>query len=125
MRADQMPTSPDPIAQVTSGMRVVDSAGDEVGTVADVRTGDPNAVAAQEPAHGHGVLGARIPHTEAGDEPHLPADLAAHLLRTGYVKVDGHGLLTRELYVEAGQIADVRADVVELTVPASELAHRS
>ncbi|RKR89656.1 hypothetical protein BDK92_4012 [Micromonospora pisi] len=116
-----VPTSPEPIAQVTTGMRVVDPVGEEVGTVVAVRVGDPNAVTAQDPPNGDGVLGDRVPHTESGDEPDVPPDLAARLLRSGYLKVDSPGLLARDLYIEADQIADVNQDVVELTVGRAEL----
>ncbi|MFI6759213.1 hypothetical protein ACIBF5_08730 [Micromonospora sp. NPDC050417] len=116
-----VPTSPEPIAQVTTGMRVVDPVGEEVGTVVAVRVGDPNAVTAHDPPGGDGVLGDRVPHTEYGEEPDVPPDLAARLLRTGYLKVDSPGLLARDLYIEADQIADVNQDVVELTVGRAEL----
>ena len=112
----EVPISPEPIAQVTNGMRVIDPDGEEVGTVIAVRLADPNAVTAQDPPSGHGVLGDRVPHTEYGDEPDVPADLAARLLRSGYLKVDSRGLLTHDLYVEADQIAEVNQDVVELAV---------
>jgi hypothetical protein len=62
-----------------------------------------------------------VPHTESGDEPDVPPDLAARLLRTGYLKVDSRGLLTHDLYVEADQIAEVNQDVVELTVERAHL----
>ncbi|WP_329106340.1 hypothetical protein OG792_00710 [Micromonospora sp. NBC_01699] len=116
-----VPNSTEPIAQVTNGMRVVDPGGEEVGTVVAVRLGDPNAVTAQDPPTGDGVLGAGVPHTENGDEPDVPPDLAARLLRTGYLKVDSRGILTQDLYVEADQIAKVNQDVVELTVDRTRL----
>ncbi|MEV4753570.1 hypothetical protein AB0J86_00405 [Micromonospora sp. NPDC049559] len=118
------PTSTDAIAQVTTGMRVVDADGNEVGTVLSTAPGDPNAVAAQNPPGGTGMLSGKVPHTEDGDEPEVPADLAARLLRTGYLRVDGKGLLARDLYVAADQIARVNQDVVELTVPRTMLATR-
>ncbi|MFK3981654.1 hypothetical protein ACI2K4_14900 [Micromonospora sp. NPDC050397] len=117
-----VPTSPEPIAQVTEGMRVIDPVGEEVGTVVAVRLGDPNAVTAQDPPDRNGLLGAQVPHTAEGDEPDVPPDLAARLLRTGYLKVDSEGLLARDLYVEADQIAQVDRDVVELAVSRAELA---
>ena len=122
MRPD-VPTSPDPINLVTSGMRVIDANGEEVGTVIDAVPGDPNAVTAQDPSGGGGgVLAGKVPHTEDGDEPELPADLAARLLRTGYLKVHGRALLTEDLYVGAEQIAGVRDDEVQLSVPQERLA---
>ena len=39
-----VPTAAQPIAQTTNGMRVVDVTGAEIGTVTEVRMGDPNAV---------------------------------------------------------------------------------
>jgi hypothetical protein len=116
-----VPTSPDPIAQVTSGMRVVDGAGDEVGTVIRVRVGDPNAAVAQGPTIGTGSLEGRVPDPETGDEPEVPPDIAARMLRSGYLKVESDGLPARDLYVEADQIAEVNQDVVALTVTRSRL----
>ncbi|MEV1288212.1 hypothetical protein [Micromonospora sp. NPDC049679] len=116
-----LPTGPDPIAQVTTGMHVVDAAGDEIGTVIRVRVGDPNAAVAQGPTIGAGSLEGRVPDPETGDEPEVPPDIAARMLRSGYLKVDGEGLFGRDLYVEADQIAKVNQDVVELTVMKSRL----
>jgi hypothetical protein len=123
MRPD-VPTSPDPIAQVTTGMQVVDAQGEDVGTVIATTPGDPNAVTAQEPPAGEGVLAGKVPHTEDGDEPEVPADLAARLLRGGYLRVDGQGILAHDLYVEADQIAGVNQDVVELSVARDQLTPR-
>lgn len=117
-----VPTSAGPIDQISTGMRVLDSVGAEVGTVATVRPGDPNAVAVQDPPTGSGVLSGKLPHTESGDEPEVSADLAARLLRAGYVKltpVDPSGMAH---YVEADQIAEVAGDTVRLAVPATALA---
>jgi hypothetical protein len=123
MRPD-IPSSPNPIAQVTPGMHVVDADGEEVGTDIAAAPADRNAVTAQDPPSGAGVLSGKAPHPDDGDEPEVPADLAARLLRTGYLKVDGQGLLARDLYVEADQVAGVTQDVVQLTVPRDQLAPR-
>ncbi|MFB9234934.1 hypothetical protein ACFFWC_05205 [Plantactinospora siamensis] len=120
-----VPTTAQPIAQVNNGMRVVDAAGREIGTVTEVRMGDPNAVTAQDPPGGEGVLAGKVPHTEDGDEPDVPADLAARLLRSGYVRVDSRGLFQGDRYALAEQIAKVREDVVELAVPVADLAAES
>jgi hypothetical protein len=124
MRPD-VPTSPDPIAQVTTGMQVIDAEGAEVGTVVAATPADPNAVTAQEPPEGEGALAGKVPHTEDGDEPEVPADLAARLLRVGYLKVDGRGPLARDLYIGADRIAGVTPGVVELTVPRERLIRES
>ncbi len=93
-----MPTEPDPLAQVNVGMQVIDSAGDEVGTVADVY----------------------MPGT--GPEPKA-AD-AERLRRAGHVRVKGSGLLAHDLYVEGSQVAEVTemgGGVVTLSVPRDAL----
>jgi hypothetical protein len=109
------------IELVTTGMHVVDATGAGIGRVSAVQPGDPNAVTAQEPPAGDGVLEHRVPHPEQGDEPTVPADLAARLLRTGYLRVTRDGAASGDLYVAAGQITAVRGDVVELTVPRDAL----
>ncbi|MFC7549188.1 hypothetical protein [Plantactinospora sp. GCM10030261] len=122
-----VPTTAHPIAQVNTGMMVIDATGAEVGRVIEVRTGDPNAVTVQEPPTGDGVLGDAVPHTGTGngDEPDVPADLAARLLREGYVKVDAPELLADDVYVAAGQIERVAEDVVVLGVSGDQLARES
>jgi hypothetical protein len=109
------------IAEVTPGMRVVDAAGADVGTVDMVTLGDPNTVTVQAPIGGTGAGGslADLVNAAAVNEPDVPPDAAAHLQRTGFLKVDG--AKGRALYVEADQIAGVD-DVVRLAVPRTELA---
>lgn len=115
-----MESDPALIAEITPGMRVVDANGDDVGTVDMVTLGDPNAVTVQPPGGGAGAGGslADLVSAAALSEPDVPADAAAHLQRTGYLKVDAGADST--LYVEAGQISDID-DVVRLTVPLAEL----
>src|SRR5262245_33066510 len=107
MRPD-VPASPDRFGEITAGMTVVDTDDEEVGTVITATPGDPNAITIQDPPSGTGALHGSVPHPDEGDEPMVPADLAARLLRAGYLKLNGHGLLARDVYVEADQIADVR-----------------
>jgi hypothetical protein len=116
-----VPTSPEPIAQVSSGMRVIDADGEEVGTVDTVKMGDPNAVTVQAPPTGGGGMLSAMASAVPADEPDVPADAAARLMRAGYVKVDGVGLLTGAIYVTADQVADVTDDVVQLRVRPSDL----
>lgn len=113
---------PDPalIADITPGMRVIDAAGADVGTVDMVTLGDPNTVTAQAPTGGTGAGGslADLVGATAVNEPDVPPDAAARLQRTGFLKVDGSRGGAR--YVEADQIAAVD-DVVRLAVPRTEL----
>jgi len=51
----------------------------------------------------------------------VPAALAARLMRVGFVKADGKGVLDRGFYVSASQVAAVSGDVVRLSVSRDEL----
>lgn len=110
------------ISRVTTGMRVVDSTGAEVGTVDLVQRGDPNAVTVQAsaPVDPGSSLNELI-ESAAVEEPDLPADLAARLLRTGYLKVSTELARTGAVYVLADQITAVTDDGVRLDVPATQL----
>ncbi len=98
-----MPTEPDPLAQVNVGMQVIDSAGDEVGTVADVY----------------------MPGT--GPEPQVESG-ADRLRRGGHVRVTGSGLFAHDVYVEGSQVAEVTemgGGVVTLSVSRDSLTRAS
>jgi hypothetical protein len=94
------PTQALPIARVNVGMTVVDATGDEVGSVAAVQ----------------------MPGTEA--RPDTAAGVAEHLMATGYLRIDGTGLLSNDVYAGGDQIAEsVEGEpaVVTLRVPSDEL----
>ena len=109
-----------PIAAIVIGMRVVDAAGAEVGTVDLVQLGDPNAVTVQAPAPGADVSLDELIRAGA-EEPDVPADTAARLLREGFVKVDARRPLDGAVYVEADQIGAVGASEVRLNVLTADL----
>lgn len=92
---------PLPIAQVDTGMTVTDSDGEDVGKVTAVQQ----------------------PGTDV--HPDLPAGLAERLMASGYVRIDGTGLLAHDTYAAGDHVAAVTegADpgVVTLTVPREEL----
>jgi hypothetical protein len=97
------PTAPLPVARVNVGMTVVDSAGEEAGTVTAVQ----------------------MPGTEV--RPDTLAGVAEHLMGDGYVRIDGTGLLSNDVYAAGDQIADTtegNPGVVELRVRRDEL-HRA
>ena len=96
------PTEPDPLAQVNVGMLVIDSAGEEVGTVESV---------------------AMSGTATADDAPEAHAE---RLRRAGFVKVKAGGLLSKDIYVEGGQVAEVAevdGGTVTLNVPTDTLIH--
>jgi len=74
------PTQPLPIAQVDTGMAVVDSDGETVGTVTAVQ----------------------VPGTDV--RPDLPAAEAEYLMTTGYLRVDGGGLISSDFYAAGGRL---------------------
>ncbi|SCE66322.1 hypothetical protein GA0074695_0130 [Micromonospora viridifaciens] len=114
--------SQETISRVTTGMRVVDSTGLEVGTVDLVQRGDPNAVTVQAPAPvDPGSSLDELIEQAAVEEPDVPADLAARLLRSGYLKVSTELARTGAVYVLADRIAAVTDDGVRLAVPAAQL----
>ncbi|WP_189049083.1 hypothetical protein [Micromonospora sonchi] len=109
------------VSRITTGMRVVDSAGIDVGTVDLVQRGDPNAVTVQAPtADPGGSLDELIESTTTA-EPDVPADLAARLLRTGYLKVSTELVATGAVYVPADQIASVTDHEVLLNALTTDL----
>ncbi|MEV4510895.1 hypothetical protein AB0K00_18225 [Dactylosporangium sp. NPDC049525] len=83
--------------QVTVGMPVVDSAGEQVGTVSAVQA----------------------PGTEV--RPDTVAGITEHLIATGYLRIDGSGFLSNDVYAAGNQISGVNAGVVELLVPREHL----
>ncbi|MEV0287032.1 MULTISPECIES: hypothetical protein [unclassified Kribbella] len=111
-------TGDDAIAKVRDDMRVIDQAGSELGRVEFVKMGDADAVttAGQQGEHQEGGLVGVLGRLIGGREPDVPEPLAARLLRTGFVKVDGKGLMGRDLYVTADQIDRVDGEAVHLNV---------
>ena len=109
------------ISRVTTGMRVVDSTGVEIGTVDLVQRGDPTAVTVQAPTADPGSSLDELIESTAVEEPDVPADLAARLLHSGYLKVSTELARTGAVYVLADQIATVTGDQVRLDVPVGDL----
>lgn len=110
-----------PIEMVQNGMHVFDSAGRDCGEVEYVQMGDPEALTSRgNEASADGLIGG-IVASVAGSEPDVPQPLKDRLLRTGFVKIDGPGLIDTDRYVRADRIADVDGDRVMLTVPWDQL----
>ena len=99
-----MPTEPLPIAQVNTGMTVVDSAGEEVGTVTEVR----------------------MSGTATPDD--VPDEVRTRLAEQGFLRVGGSGLLAHAFYVAGPQVTGVTTTgedgVVRLGVRKDDL-HRA
>lgn len=96
-------THTQPILLVDAGMIVVDSDGEEAGTVSAVQP----------------------PGTEV--RPDAVAGIAEVLMGSGYLRIDGTGALSNDTYASGNQIADIVAGepgVVHLRVPRAAL-HRA
>jgi hypothetical protein len=95
------PDHPLPIAQVQTGMTVLDSTGDEVGTVTEVQ----------------------MPGTDS--RPGVPEEQAGQLIARGWFRIGGAGLLATDHYADGEQVGDVTAGegegVVTLTVRKDDL----
>ena len=122
------------LERVREGMTVMDESGRRLGTVALVRMGDPQAVTTQgeqSPSNDPGVVVA--PTAEAGGPtglgfvapvltagsggPDVPDPLRRHLLRAGFVEVDGPDLEGSARYVSDGTV-HLRAAPTATATPA-------
>jgi len=97
-------------------MDVLDLEGEKVGSVSEIKMGDPNALTAQGQ-----VTGLDEPYLDA-IRPTLPGPLAERLLRVGYIKITSRGLFRRPLYASAEQIDRVDSGAVHLSVARDNLA---
>lgn len=106
----------EPIAMVREGMKVVDMAGDDIGTVRRVRMGDPQAVTTegQETDTGDNFL-TDIAEALVGDDD-VPETYRNELTRVGYIQIDARGLFQADYAAAAFQIAEVAGDTVRLSV---------
>ncbi len=110
-----------PIERVYQGMTVVDADGKEIGKVALVRIGDPEAASLDGEWRGEVSIAGTV-FVEA--EPDLPRELRHSLLRMGFIKVDRSGILgigDKKHYVGSDKIAGVSGDRVTLTVAEAQL----
>jgi len=112
------------LERVQEGMRVVDASGEDVGKVQYVQMGDPEAATTAGNDRPRtdllGAVGEAILPDEA--EPDVPEPVRSNLRRTGYLKIDGHGLIDTDRYVPSDRVGDVSGDVVRLTVRKDQLA---
>ncbi|SIN29404.1 hypothetical protein [Micromonospora cremea] len=118
---DQQDEQQATISRITTGMPVIDPAGTEVGTVDLVQRGDPNAVTVQTPAADPGSSLDELIEATAVEEPDVPADLAARLLHSGYLKVSTELVDAGAVYVPADRIATVADGRVRLAVGVADL----
>ncbi|WP_159617250.1 PRC-barrel domain-containing protein [Arthrobacter zhaoguopingii] len=80
-----------PLKSIQQGMDVFDSSGEKVGSVKNVKMGDPQAVTAQgqDPASPDGLFSALA--NALGGGSGLPEERRERLLRLGYLEINGTG----------------------------------
>ncbi len=117
--ADSQPSAA--LQEVRSGMRVVDAAGNEIGTVETVKMGDPEAVTTRGSASVPTDPVVAIAASVFGYEADVPEAKRSQLLRYGYIKVDGAGLSDSDRYVRGDRVRGVSGDTVILSVSKDRL----
>ena len=110
---------------VREGMAVVDNTGAHVGSVRDLKLGDPEAASAEGHVRSHsgGLAGLlRLPQMDALST--VPDEERAHLLRTGYIDIRRDGLLHHgSLLVAADEIDRVEHDIIVLRIGQADRTH--
>jgi hypothetical protein len=119
-----MSNTTDLLNRVRDGMHVVDAAGKDVGRVELMRMGDPEAstTAGNEEVRGAQPLDLVAEALGDESEPDVPEPLRSRLVRDGFIKIDGPGLLDADRYVSARFVRDVAEDRVHLSATKEDLA---
>jgi len=120
MSNDQRP----PIAQVRTGMQVIDRAGEDVGVVKLVRTGDPQPVIADGEGAGAGEPDLIVGLGEQA-EPQLAGPFADRMLRAGYLKIDCSGFFPGNAYAVGDEVVAVHRNTVQLSSTRDSLVKES
>jgi hypothetical protein len=107
---------------IWEGMPVVDVDGALIGSVKYVREGDPSAsVPASDKPFAEEGLNEAFARALMSVEPQVDAELAERLMKRGFLKVAGAGLMDHDRYVAADQIAGADEDEVRLAARADQL----
>ena len=108
---------------VQEGMHVRDAADQDVGEVEMVQMGDAMAATTEgnEEQRPHDALEYVAESLGAEREPDVPEPLRSRLVRSGFIKVDGPGLLQTDRYVSSEYVRSVDRDTVRLSVRKQDL----
>jgi hypothetical protein len=111
-----------PISRVHEGMHVTDATGQDVGEVEMVQMGDAEAATTEGNDYRRPTALEYVAESLGAEhEPDVPEPLRSRLVRSGYIKVDGPGLLESDRYVPSDYVRDVDADTVHLSVRKDDL----
>lgn len=127
-------SSPSIINQIQIGFRVIDSNGDDIGTVRELKDADANAeitalteeqASINTDAREPGLLGAFTANDGVDLEPRVEQPMHDELLRIGYIRIDTKGWFSHDRYASSKEIASVEGETVHLNVPKDQLVPRS
>ncbi|GAA4993299.1 hypothetical protein [Actinopolymorpha pittospori] len=112
-----------PITQVREHMSVVDAEGKRLGTVAEVKMGDPEAATEQgQQMTSRSDIASTVLAAFGGREPFaVPSCEAGDLLRKGFVKVDPRGVFKRDFYISAEDVLGVDDRSVRVAISAAQV----
>jgi hypothetical protein len=115
----ERPSTPGPsqLAGIWVGMPVIDATGRLVGSVKYIKRGTPTADRPTADEDLETAFARALTETE----PQVDAELAEELVRQGFLKVTGAGLMDNDLYVLPDQIAVADDDAVRLSAAVTEL----
>ncbi|NED97385.1 hypothetical protein G1H11_18980 [Phytoactinopolyspora alkaliphila] len=113
-------TGTERMAAAREGMPVLDVTGEEIGTVQEMKLGDPEAVtgAGQEAGDNPPTILGHIAEAFTSDD--LPEHVAERARRLGYLKVS-RTMSPTDIFVIGDQVADVADGSVRLSVERDEL----
>jgi len=133
------------LTNVREGMKVIDSSGDDIGTVRTLKSGDTSSATVDDAggmAENVGVIavpggtgtggstgigaGSGIPGVfgttaGGGDEPNVDEPAYSRLTRVGFIKIDSKGFFASDRYAGADQVDRVDGDTVYLSVGKDDL----
>lgn len=105
------------LKDVYVGMNVVDNVGHDIGTVQDMKIGDPQAVTAegQSPPAPSTILGS-VAMGLRGRMGDMPQEQADRLARMGFIRVKHGHLFGHEVYVAGDEVDRVEDNTVHLAI---------
>ncbi len=133
------------LTNVREGMKVVDSSGDDIGTVRTLRSGDTSSATVDDAGGmaedvgviavpggtgtggstgigaGSGIPGVFGTTAGGGDEPNVDEPAYSRLTRVGFIKIDSKGFFASDRYAGADQIDRVDGDTIYLSVGKDDL----
>jgi len=112
--------------QVKEGMHVIDTNGEELGTIHSIQFSDedrskpgPETTTAAEAYYENNSFFRTLVKALRG-KVDLPDEVAARLMREGYIRIDG-GIARSDAYATMDQIAHTHDDHVHLNVAEGQL----